>query len=269
MFADLNVPWPTGPAVGSSPESDQAAKRIVDVLADFGYGIVALNYTIEGRLPQTLANPIKPVNGESAKRPFQLDSLATQKPDSAARRPRIYQLSRLTVVSEDLSHTHGFNNNAAFSQFDILSIQPQTEKMFQQACSTLEVDIITLDMTSRLPFNLKHTTVGLAIARGVHFEITYSSSLRDANARRYLLSNAANLVRVTRGKNIIVSSQAQKALEVRGPYDVANLCTLFGMNQALGKQAISTNARSVVLHAHTRRNTYKGAVSISGSDMDT
>jgi ribonuclease P/MRP protein subunit RPP1 len=153
------------------------------------------------------------------------------------------------------------NNNSSLLQFDILAIQPQNDKVFQQACTTFDVDIITLDMTGRLPFNLKHTTVGLAVTRGIHFEITYSASLRDANARRYLLSNAANLVRVTRGKNVIVSSQAQRALEVRGPYDVANLCTLFGMNQALGMDAVSANPRKVVVHAHTRK-THKGAVLI-------
>lgn len=121
--------------------------------------------------------------------------------------------------------------------------------MFQQACSLLDVDIISLDMSGRMPFNIKHTTVGMAIARGVYFEITYSGSLRDSNSRKYLISNAANLVRVTRGKNVLLSSQARRALDVRGPYDVANLCALFGMNQALGKSAVTVNPRAAILHA--------------------
>jgi len=31
------------------------------------------------------------------------------------------------------------------------------------------------------------------------------------------------LVRVTKGRNLLISSGALKALELRGPYDVANL----------------------------------------------
>ena len=51
-----------------------------------------------------------------------------------------------------------------------------------------------------------------------------ASSLAPAAAtRRNLISNALNLVRVTKGRNLLISSGAFKALELRGPYDVANL----------------------------------------------
>jgi RNase P/RNase MRP subunit p30 len=52
--------------------------------------------------------------------------------------------------------------------------------------------------------------------KNIHF-------LLDAASRRQLISNAQNLVRVTRGKNIIITSEAQKAMELRGPYDIVNL----------------------------------------------
>ena len=41
--------------------------------------------------------------------------------------------------------------------------------------------------------------------------------------RRNLSGNARNLVRVTKGRNLLISSGAAKAMELRGPYDVANL----------------------------------------------
>lgn len=111
-------------------------------------------------------------------------------------------------------------------------------------------------MSARLPFYLKHSTVGLAVERGIYFELCYSAAIRgkephdkvfganavslerkvlilalclfhvgiiDATARRNLISNAQSLIRVTRGKNIILSSQAMKAMELRGPYDIVNL----------------------------------------------
>lgn len=48
----------------------------------------------------------------------------------------------------------------------------------------------------------------------------------DASNRRNLITNALNLVRVTKGKNIILSSAARRAIELRGPHDVINLYDL-------------------------------------------
>ncbi|GET04310.1 ribonuclease P protein subunit p30 [Rhizophagus clarus] len=44
-------------------------------------------------------------------------------------------------------------------------------------------------------------------------------------------------------------------MELRGPYDIVNLGTIMGMNQAMAKDCISTNCRAVVMHAS--RNTSK------------
>ncbi|EMP24609.1 Ribonuclease P protein subunit p30 [Chelonia mydas] len=41
--------------------------------------------------------------------------------------------------------------------------------------------------------------------------------------RRYTISNALSLMQICKGKNIIISSAAERPLELRGPYDVANL----------------------------------------------
>ena len=46
------------------------------------------------------------------------------------------------------------------------------------ACGTFDVDIISLEMGNRLPFYFKHTTVGLAIDRGIYFEISYAPAIR-------------------------------------------------------------------------------------------
>jgi hypothetical protein len=46
-------------------------------------------------------------------------------------------------------------------------------------------------------------------------------------------------VRATKQKNIIITSQAARAMHCRGPYDVANLGRLFGFSAAAAKHAIS------------------------------
>ncbi|RUS23905.1 RNase P subunit p30-domain-containing protein [Jimgerdemannia flammicorona] len=70
------------------------------------------------------------------------------------------------------------SNNPTVNAYDILAVQPTTEKLFQAACSTFEVDIISLDFSTRMPFYLKHTQVGQAIERGIYFEICYSAGIR-------------------------------------------------------------------------------------------
>lgn len=91
-------------------------------------------------------------------------------------------------------------------------------------------------MTQRLPFFIKQTTVSLAVQRGIHFELVYNCALKgtwfiewdclipkDSNTRRNFISNAMQVVRALRGKNLIISSGASHWLDIRGPHDVANL----------------------------------------------
>ncbi|KAK9803847.1 hypothetical protein WJX73_008026 [Symbiochloris irregularis] len=130
---------------------------------------------------------------------------------------------------------------------------PQAERAFTQACSSLDCDIISVDLSTRLPFSLKAATIVPAIKRGISFEIVYSAALRDETSRRHLFSNAAALVRASRGRGIIISSGARSAFELRGPYDVINLGVLFGLSDQQAKAAITTNCAHVLAHARSRK----------------
>ncbi|RUO97001.1 RNase P subunit p30-domain-containing protein [Jimgerdemannia flammicorona] len=122
-----------------------------------GYHIVALSHTITGKVAPNHACPIRKLEG-----PW-----------------NIHQLTRLNVIIEDMAQNYGLNsNNPTVNAYDILAVQPTTEKLFQAACSTFEVDIISLDFSTRMPFYLKHTQVGQAIERGIYFEICYSAGIR-------------------------------------------------------------------------------------------
>ena len=96
-------------------------------------------------------------------------------------------------------------------------------------------------------YHFKHKTVGLAIQRGVFLEINYSASINDTTAQRNLIGNAAALIRATRGRGIVISSEARKALGVRGPFDVINLATLWGLSQDKGREAVDGLPRLVVV----------------------
>lgn len=111
-----------------------------------------------------------------------------------------------------------------------------------QACASLPVDIISLDLSHRLPYRLRPKVLAPAVQRGVMFEISYACCLRDETSRRLLFSNATALARATRGQNIIVSSGARTAFELRSPYDVINLSTLFGLPERHAKVSSCTSA---------------------------
>ncbi|KAH7056827.1 ribonuclease P/MRP protein subunit RPP1 [Linnemannia elongata] len=229
MFYDLNIP--VTPSSGSTPSTqDQLeTRKRVELLAHLGYQAVAYNNEITGKMPQNHVNPVTKLT---------LPGM------------NLKQYSRLTLVVDDISQNYGLNtNNPSIASYDILAVNPTNEKLFQAACGTFEVDIISLDMSARLPFYLKHSTVGLAVERGIYFELCYGAAIRDATARRNLISNAQSLIRVTRGKNIIISSQAMRAMELRGPYDIVNFGTLLGLNQAVAKDCLSSHCRAVAMHA--------------------
>lgn len=250
-----------------------------------GYTTVAYNYIVH-----TKYDPAIQKNPFSGTPPFpKLDPRTRKSYGVESYREGIKQLTRLTVVLDNdqaIKSGSGFvsANALALQRYDLLSVTPTTEMAFQHACITLSelkpfsVDIISLDLAvaPRLPFHLKRSTVGAALSNGVVFEITYgaaidakSSSLSSkstsempdlSDARRNLFSGAREILRVTNGKGVILSSQAMDAMGLRAPYDVMNLATLMGMSSHGAKDAISVSCQSLILRALTRQ-TFRGALS--------
>ena len=79
----------------------------------------------------------------------------------------------------------------------------------------------------------------------------------DSTAKRHLISNAVNLIRVTKGRNIIVSSQALNAMETRGPYDVTNLYVIRTQDNVVMPESNNTlDAHCLALILHRLNNLY-------------
>jgi len=103
-----------------------------------------------------------------------------------------------------------------------------------------------------------------AVERGIKFEICYASGIMatDSNARRNLIGNASQLIRATRGRGLVISSEAHRAVGCRGPSDVINLAALWGLGHEKGTEAVSKLARSVVVTAQMRRTSFRGVVDV-------
>ncbi|KAJ3282112.1 hypothetical protein HDU76_008774, partial [Blyttiomyces sp. JEL0837] len=195
-----------------------------------GYKVAALNNVTKGKGATSKDNPIKPIQFDNdplpPEFPNKLSDPVSQRSESSGSTSdsSFKQLSRFTLIVDD--HAANYNltaSNPKLQSYDLLAVQPTTEKSFQMACNQYDIDIISLDFGSRLPFYLKATTVNMAIQRGICFEICYGGAIRDSTARRNIIANAAALMRVTNGKNVILTSEAMRAMEVRGPFDVINL----------------------------------------------
>ncbi|KAF2772030.1 PHP domain-like protein [Teratosphaeria nubilosa] len=232
-FYDLNVPY--------TPTAD--LPRTLHFLAELGYTTVALSHTITGKLPSALTCAI----------PSPLPH-----PHFPA---HLTVLRRATLVLTD-SHQHVRLADLA-KCYDLLAVRPVDEKSLQQACASLECDIISLDLTQRLPYYFRYKMLSEAIKSGKRLEICYAQGLRgDAAARRNLIANATQLIRASRGRGLVVSSEAGSAVGLRGPWDVVNLATIWGLSQERGFEAVSKEARGVVVMARLKRTGYRGVIDV-------
>lgn len=208
---------------------------------ELGYGTIALTTTITGKLPS--APPV--LNLEPLQKAH----------------PNVTLLSRLTLPISDPSQNHRLSQFSA--AFSLLALRPQNEKALQLACTSLDCDLISLDLSARLPFILKFKTLSAALQRGIRFEIAYSPSLSGgSDAKRNLIAGATSLIRATRARGIVISSEARNALGLRGPHDVMNLCQVWGLEQAKGKEAVCEEAAKVVRLATLRRQSYRGVITV-------
>ncbi|KAJ5780824.1 RNase P subunit p30 [Penicillium paradoxum] len=231
MFYDLNVPY--------SPD-DQEVPHTLNFLAELGYTTVALSQTINGKLPQSLVPPPLPTNA-----------------------PKSLQL--LTRLNLTLSDPAQNQRLATLSQaYDLVALRPTNEKSLLNACTNLECDVISVDLSVRLPYHFKFKMLSAAISRGVRIEICYGPGITGSgiDARRNLIGNATSLIRATRGRGIIVSSEARRALGLRAPWDVINLACVWGLSQERGKEAICEESRKVTALAKLKRTSWRGIVDI-------
>ncbi|KAI1751810.1 RNase P subunit p30-domain-containing protein [Xylaria castorea] len=272
MLYDLNVAW--------SPHTSAAdLERTLRFSASLGYDIVALNHTIGAPVPPQITNPLP-----------KFDSASASSSTSSTPRPKLPTvLRRATLVLSESSQHHRLPQLA--SAYDILAVRPQTDDSFSAACLSLnDVSIISLDLTVRQPFIFRPKPCMFAVNRGVRFEVCYSQVLQgpapahilgpkgskdsgggyaggagasvDARARATFIGNVSSLIRATRGRGIIISSEARSVLGLRAPADVVNLLHVWGLSTDRATEGIGVLPRGVVVNEGMKRSGFRGVVDI-------
>jgi ribonuclease P/MRP protein subunit RPP1 len=162
---------------------------------------------------------------------------------------------RITVVFSEVAQTRTLTHttNPALNSFDVIAVVPQDEKTFNIACTSLDIDIIVIPTTCKLPYILRLPTVRSAIARGIHFEVSLGASLRDTDNRYNLFANLTALVRATNGRSILLSGGGTNPTELRAPNDIANVCSLCGLDFATAKASLSSAPLSIINRGFARK----------------
>ncbi|KAI1348423.1 RNase P subunit p30-domain-containing protein [Xylaria sp. FL0043] len=281
MLYDLNIAW--------SPHASAAdLERTLRFSASLGYDVVALNHTIGGAIPPNITNPLPKFDNPSSS-----SSLPHASSSSSPSKPKLPTvLRRATIVLSEPAQHHRLPQLA--SAYDILAVRPQTEESFSAACQSLSaISLISLDLTVRQPFIFRPKPCMFAVSRGVRFEVCYAQVLQgaapahilqsksskdgysyagntsigvgvDARARATFIGNVASLIRATRGRGIVISSEAQSVLGLRGPADVVNLLHVWGLPTDRGTEGLGVLPRGVVVNEGLKRSGFRGVIDVVG-----
>lgn len=244
MRYDLNVPWPS-----QAPQPVKAVQKFLILLQELGYTAVALNFVVAGKLKGV----VTPFTDEVMQ---ELQKFV----------PEMRLLRRVTLVLDEQAQNQSFTS--LLNKFDIVAVQPKTEKTLQSAATALDIDLISIDMTSRTAFYLRHKLACAAVSRGVRFEICYGASF-DGEGRRYTISNAMSIIRATRGRGIVLSSGAPVLANLRAPFDAINLLTVWGLNSCASRDAVGITAREAAINGLLRAKSAKQAVVATAEDSDS
>ncbi|ESO03066.1 hypothetical protein HELRODRAFT_143679, partial [Helobdella robusta] len=136
---------------------------------------------------------------------------------------------------------------------NIVSVNPVNEKIFLNVCKDLDIDLISFDLTQRLPFIPKRTAINLAMQKGISFELNIEGMMRDHTTKRNVISNASILVELCHGRNIVLSNGSRDVFHLRGPYDLINVAYLFGLNKEEARNSLTTNPSYMLKHSLARK----------------
>ncbi len=244
MFSDLNI-------IVDQSEAD--AKDQFLTAHSYGWKCVAFSHVCHINQVASLKNlPLLEFNLEAPSQPAKTVSAkkALLKQLASSNSPSTKQLHRVTLIIDDVSQQHLLSKNQELlSRYHLIAVQPTSEKAFVAACSTMDIDIISVDLKERLPFYFKITTIHQAVQRGIVFEINYSHLIMESKTRRNFISNVYSLLRSAGAKDIIVSSGATSSIQLRSPHDVANLSILFDINSGKMEEFITKAPEKCLYHA--------------------
>jgi ribonuclease P/MRP protein subunit RPP1 len=221
----------------------------LETIEKLGYHTVAINTHVEESSNEEPKKKKK--KGENKEKKELIPPVEIPKEIRAKTKLNILQ--RLTIEFSDSSIAHKLNQSENVRKYDIIAVIPKTLQAFQYACGSMDVDVITFEPESRIPFKVSRKLYRQAAERGIFFELMYSPAIRDSTARKNIITTAHIYYAVGKSKNIVVTSGAENHMFIRNVHDVINLGFIFGLNSSESLEVVRNNARRLILKANSRR----------------
>lgn len=149
-------------------------------------------------------------------------------------------------------------------QFDLISLNPQNEKVFRMIMDgKINTDIVSFHLQNDFEYRLTNEIVSVGVKRGIYFEVCYSPMINSQTLRKYIIKNGRLLVsKIKRSKGVILSSGGECVMDFRSPTDVVNMADLFSIKGESCYDVVEANCQRAINHSLTRRKTFHGAVMV-------
>jgi len=256
MYYDLNIITP-------NTEFDRKRRLIESAIAD-GYDGIAYNTEVTGTMSIKDMNKTEKVDLGTLK----LDTIVNSMPNKTSKQMKTFQqFSRVTVVCNEMRAVMQLvDSNQILKSYDVVAAKTKDAKVFHALCLENDVvDIITFDLTEKLPYKLKRGQVTEAIKKGIMFELSYSQAIEDMSIRRMVFSNAITIMNATKFKNIIITSKCADNFHHRSPFDVMNIFRVLGMPKDAATKAVGENTVKIIERGKFRKS-FKGIVAFATAE---
>ncbi|KAE8590781.1 hypothetical protein XENTR_v10018200 [Xenopus tropicalis] len=187
VFVDLNI---------TNCKDVKKLQNMIEMAAHLGYSTVAINHVFEFESKKMEIG-----------KPISTKELFSTLPTVQGKSIPIKILTRLTIIASDPSHCNVLRSTSPSTRlYDIVAVFPKTEKLFHAACTSIDVDLICINVTEKAPFFFRRPPINAAIQRGIFFELVYTPAIKDSTLRRYTISNALSLMQVCKGKVCFIAT---------------------------------------------------------------
>ncbi|KAI5953409.1 RPP1 [Candida jiufengensis] len=266
MSYDLNIQWPCND-FQQKPTTQELTTLKNTIITNLQVGKThqVLNFTIN----ETIKIPL---NDATKINPLPIKKLLEE---LGPKFPSLKLFSRITIQLSEPSKLQGLSKLNNY--YDIIAIQPLSEKTLQQAVLSIECDLISLNLGSKFPFFLKFKTIGTGIQKGKKFEICYSQLIGGSSGyndnistnliKKNWFNNVLQLIRSSRSRGLVVSSGAQNALQIRNNNDILILLSTLGLDKSRAKSCITTNPENVLINGRLKLKSYKQTIAIGNEDI--
>jgi ribonuclease P/MRP protein subunit RPP1 len=173
-FFDVNIPIDDEPKDKNRAKhaKDTRVKLVVKAM-ELGYSGIAFNRSVSGVISDSdrCTIPTLPLQSLLEASPALAETVRFHREVLGVPVGETFkQYTRLTVGVESILQAAAISPlNPVLRGYDLVAVRPMDQQTFEHACKNLEVDLISIDFSQRLPFHTKSALVKAAVERGIFF----------------------------------------------------------------------------------------------------